>query len=223
MSSTTSPAIAVAVYNALRPARVAGLDWPTVAQERVYYPRDWPIEEIDIPILKIGVPTEQKVGLGKSGIQFETTCSLTVYGEVSANGESDDQAANKVMTALGMFQREIELTVIGDPVLFGGAQPGLIENLQAVTTKYETTAKGSKARGAFAMTFEFNFYQGTEDFRQPPTYDIARFHIYADLINVADPSGTYTPPLDYTPTPAPRTEGPEGRIEFEAEVEIPTS
>jgi hypothetical protein len=227
MTGTVTPQIMTAVYNALKPA---GPTFPTPANDKVYLPLTWPTDPVAEPILKISVPEEIKDGLGKSGIQFTTGCTLEVIGEVSATAKPDNAEANDVWTALGMFQRDVELAVIGNPVLFGGGvivagevtgAPGLVERLKSVHTKYAVNSEGQMTRGAFSMTFDFEFYQGTEDFQTPPTVDIDRFHIYADLINVADPSGTYDPPMDYTPTPAPRTQGPDGRIEGEAEILLP--
>jgi hypothetical protein len=206
--------------------------WPTIAAARVYMPRDWPVQEVDIPILKIGPWTEVKESNGKAGITFTTTMHLEVIGEVARAGAENDESAGKVLTALGLFQREIELAIIGDPVLFGGLwpaigddpggdRPGLIQQLRSVDTKMATRADGTHHRGAVSMTFEMNFYQGTEDFQLPVTVDIDHLHLYLDLINVADPSGTYIPPIPYPVVPAPRDHGPDGRIE--GELDVPTS
>lgn len=220
----TSAIIGNAVFSALK-TQVVDTDgnpiFPTVAEGRVYMPMDWPVEEIDIPILKISGPTEHKQSAGKGGINFNTACAIEVTGEVSRLAEPDNASAAIILQALGFFQREIELAVIGDPTIFGGKNPALVSQLVSVQTKYATTSAGKMARGAISMTFTFEFFQGREDFQLPTTTAIDRFHIYTDLINVADPNGTYTPPLDYTPTPAPRTEGPDGRIEGEMEIIIP--
>lgn len=212
----TGWAIVAAVYAAL--LRLNNGSFPTVAEGNVFLPRDWPVEKTDQPILKIGSPAEDKESLGKNGIQFLTTCHIELIAEVSSKALENNKAAGKVLIALALFQREIELAVIGDPTLFGGDQAGLVEQLKSVQTKTATRSDGSLERGALSMTFEFTFYQGTEDFKVTDLPDIDRFHLYADLINVADPTGTYTPPLDYIPTPPPRTEGPDGRVEGELEV-----
>lgn len=212
------------VLNRARDACAAKADpatWVTIAQDRVFLPRDWPVQEIDVPILKFQAPAENKESLGKSGIQFTTTGEFEIIGEVSRPAEDNDAAAGKVLTALMMFARQVEMAVIGDPILFGGDVPGLIQQLQTVTTQYATKADGKVHRGAFSMKFSFNWYQGTEDFQLPTTVDLDTLHLFADLINVADPSGTYTPPMNYQPTPAPRTDGPDGRVEGEIEVTIP--
>lgn len=198
--------------------------WPTVARDSVFMPRDWPVQDdattSDLPIIKIQPPSEVKESKGKFGIQFDTTASIELIAEVSRKAEENDAAAGKVLTALGLIQRQIELAIIGDPILFGGDQPGLVEQLRSVNTKMATRADGKVHRGALSMTFDFVFYQGTEDFQLPVTVDVDSFHLFADLINVADPLGTYTPPMTYTPTPAPRTDGPDGRVEGEIVVDV---
>lgn len=212
--------IQAAVFAALSTETGSPPAYPTVAGSSVYMPKDWPVQQSNVPILKIDQPTETKESLGKSGIKFLSTCHLEVIGEVSSPATSSDASAGAVLTALGIFQREIEVAIIGNPVLFGGSAVGLIEQMKSVTTKMATNADGALVRGAVSMTFEMTYYQGEEDFQQPTLTQIQRFHLYADLINVADPTGTYTPPMDYTPTSEPRTIGPDGRIEGEIEVEI---
>ena len=217
--TTTSADILNAIKAALvtppDPANLAQL--PTVAGDRVFMPRDWPVQDYDVPIIKIQAPSEDKISKGRNGIQFDTTTSVEILAEVSAPAEDNDAAAGKVLTALGMFQRQIELAVIGDPTLFGGDQVGLVQQLSRVSSKMATRADGKVHRGALSMTFDFEFYQGTEDFQLPKTVDIETFHLFADLINVASPTGTFVPPMDYTPTPSPRTDGPDGRVEAEIE------
>lgn len=208
--------IVLAVYAAL--TRQVNGAWPTIAQDQVYLPRDWPVQASNLPILKIAPPSEVKEGQGNAGINFETTCTVELILEVARLSESGDVGAAKLLTGLTLFQREVELTVIGDPTIFGGAGPGLIERLKTVQTKIVLNDDGTLHRGAMSMVFDFVFFQGTEDFQLPQMSDLDRFHLYADLINVADPTGTYIPPMDYQPTPAPRTVGPDGRIEGEAEV-----
>ncbi len=212
--------IVAAVYDAL--TRKVNDSWPTIAMDRVYLPRDWPVQPVENPIIKIAPPSELKEGQGNAGIQFETTCTVEIILEVSRAAELNDQGAVKVLTGLTIFQREVELAVIGDPTLFGGAGPGLVERLKTVQTKIVLNDDGQLHRGALSMIFDFVFYQGTEDFQVPQMSDLDRFHIFADLINVADPTGTYIPPMDYQPTPAPRTMGPDGRVEVELEVIPPT-
>lgn len=212
--------IVAAMYAAL--TRKVNDSWPTIAQDQVYLPRDWPVQPSQNPIIKIAPPSEVKEGQGNAGINFETTCTVEVLLEVSRPAESGDVGAAKLLTGLTIFQREVELAVIGDPTIFGGEGPGLVERLKTVQTKIVLNDDASLHRGAMSMVFDFVFFQGTEDFQQPQMSDLGRFHLYADLINVADPTGTYIPPMDYQPTAAPRTVGPDGRIEGELEVIPPT-
>lgn len=222
-SGTSTLTVMLAVFRALSTQNPDDDSWPTVAQGRVYMPRDWPVTDEEVPILKIQMPTETKEALGNAGIKFLTTARIKVFGEVSAKAEANDAAANKILMALGLFARQIELAVIGDPALFGGDARGLIQQLISVQTSMAVTTEGKLHRGGLEMEFAFTFYQGEADFQQQPLTDLEVLHLFADLINVADPTGTYTPPpeLDYTPVPAPRTHGPDGRIEGEAEIDLP--
>lgn len=222
-TGTSTISVMVAVFRALSTQNPDDDTWPTVAQDRVFMPRDWPVTAELVPVLKIQMPKETKEALGNSGIKFLTTARIKVFGEVSAKAEAGDAAANKVLMALGLFARQIEMAVIGDPTLFGGDRPGLIQQLISVQTDMAVTSEGSQHRGGVEMEFAFTFYQGEMDFQQQPLTDLEVLHLYADLINVADPTGTYIPPpeLDYTPVPSPRTHGPDGRIEGEAEIDLP--
>src|SRR5579872_2450516 len=109
----TSWPILAAIYLALTTQENGS--YPTIAGQSVFMPRDWPVQQIDVPIIKISPPEEDKESTGRAGINFETTCTVELILEVSAKAESDDAAAAKVLTALAMFQREVELAVIGNP------------------------------------------------------------------------------------------------------------
>ena len=52
-------------------------------------------------------------------------------------------------------------------------------------------------------------------FPQPPTLDLSSLDIYYDLVNVVDKTGTYVnPAFPDRVLPAPRTHGPDGRLEL---------
>lgn len=222
-AGTSSITVMLAIQAALATQDPDSGNWPTIAEGRVYMPRDWPVTDEIIPIIKIQPPSETKEAIGNSGIKFLTTTRIKVFGQVSAPAEANDGAAGKVLMALSLFQRQIELAVIGNPILFGGDQPGIIQQLRSVQTEMGQNSDGKLHRGELGMEFAFDFYQGEADFQQQPLIPMEVLRLYMDLINVADPTGTYVPPpeLNYTPVPPPRTHGPDGRIEGEAEIDLP--
>lgn len=60
-----------------------------------------------------------------------------------------------------------------------------------------------------------------ETFEPVITERLSGFNLYLDALNIVDPSGTYAPPFAYTPTPAPRDAGPDGRVEIGATFDLP--
>jgi len=92
--------------------------------------------------------------------------------------------------------------------------------------------EGEQHLGELTVDVGMEFYQGPEDFYPlegeviEPPFDavnaamvqpivpLTEFNVTTDLVNVADPTGTYPDaPFPDVVTPAPRTAGPDGRAE----------
>lgn len=198
---------------------VAALQGKTLAGGNIFIPRDWPIELDPLPMIKVGTPEERKESLGPNAPQFDvlTTLRLTAIAKLKAT--SNDQAAGAAQVVAAVMQRQIERAVINDYDLFR-----VISEIVSVDTKSQVKSEGSVHLAELTMDFVMKFYQGTEDFAPIDVVPIEEIMLVADLIDVADLLGTYPPSPDfpYSVEPAPRTEGPDGRVEIGALIQLET-
>lgn len=188
--------------------------YPTAAEDRVFCPRDWPSTTDGYPMLKISSPKEMKQGLGPNGPQFSTTTTVRVSGIVTAKPKKKDAGAAVAQAAIGVLQRQIELAVINDYQLFL-----VIEEMVSVDVDSKVTDQGESHLGEVTMDFSMKFPQGPEDFKPPALSTITEISVFADCIMPASKTGTFAPDMPgYTPTPAPRTQGPDGRTEVQLDL-----
>jgi hypothetical protein len=191
----------------------------TVAGQNVYAPRDWPSTRDLYPMIKVGSFTEDKESLGNNAPQFNTTTTIRLTCTLSALPKPNDQGAVDAQIALGIWQREIERAVINNPILWKAG----LQEFVSVRSASKVAQEGSTHLGELTMDFGLKFYQGPEDFYPIESDQVAEIALYGDLINVADPTGTYTPPFPYPVETAPREKGPDGRVEIGGKVILETS
>lgn len=193
--------------------------YPTGAADKVYAPRDWPTVASLMPVILVQSPTERKTGMGRSGApQFTVTTTLRVVARVYALADTGDSGAVAALAATSVLQRQIEVAVINDYDLRAS-----IQQYTTIEVTNEVKRDGEMHFGELVMDFSLEFYQGPEDFAPIVSDAIAELAIYGDLLNVFDPTGTYDPDLEPfdAATDAPRTEGPDGRPEISALIELP--
>lgn len=207
MSDPTSEDLADLMIAAL----VAGVAGQTIAGPRVYAASAWPTVLPIEPYIVFEPVDEDKVSAGLGAPQFNTTAIIVLHGRVTAAAQAADGAANAVRQVLKAFRRQIEVAVINDYALTRS-----VSSFASVRSRIKTEDSGRQLVGEVAVEFRLAFYQGPELFHPAEADPIDEVRIYADLVNVADPSGTYTPPFDYPVTNAPRSAGPDGRIEGQA-------
>lgn len=195
---------------------VEALTGPTVAGANVFSPRTWPVDLGLLPILLVQAPEERKTSLGPNAPSFDVVTTVRVIGRLTFKASVNDAAAAAALAALQTFQRQIEIAVINAYDLMQ-----VISEFPTIDTKLEVKSEGDQPIAELTMDFAVKFYQGPEAFAQPVTNPLEEFAAYGDLLNVFDPNGTYTPPFDYTVPDAPRTTGPDGRVEIGAVIELP--
>lgn len=155
---------------------------PTDADDRIYRPGDWPAQPDDYPLLKLRILGAQKRSLTRSGgVQFETTVTIRIIGEVSAPVSLDDQAgASAAEAALLVLGRQVEVAVIGSHPL-----ATRIQQIASVTTQFAYNGEGATHLAGIAIDFTIEFYQGPEDFAELPADDLDRLtlgtHLDLDL------------------------------------------
>lgn len=193
---------------------VTALTGTTSAGANVFSALDWPTWNGSYPCLYIHTPEEDKESHGTVGApQFTVTATLTVEGRFQApagavNSPFDAGAAT-VEAALFLLGKQIEQALINY-----GPLMALLEQYPFIRTRMSLTAEGEQHLGNLVTQIGLQFYQGPEDFYQPPTSVITEIAVTTDLTNIFDKTGTYAnPPFPASVHPAPRTSGPDGRAE----------
>lgn len=190
---------------------------PTGAGTKVYPPKDWPTKPELYPIILVGWTDDDKESLGPNGPQYDVTTTIRVSAKVQSLPEADDAGAAACLAAIGVLKRQIEVAIIARYSLYR-----IINEIGSVRSKVDVRNEGEQHVGEVTMDFAMKYPQLADDFAPVMSSPIGEIAIFADLLNVADPSGTYVPPFDYAVEPAPRTEGPDGRVEAGAVIELPT-
>lgn len=196
-------------------AFIVALTGTTGAGANVFAPRDWPTPLGDLPMLMLQAPKEHKGSLGPNAPAYDVSTTIRVIGRLTGKAIADGAAAGVLLTALGVLQRQIEAAVINNYELYR-----IISEIESVDTENAVKSEGNQPIGEVTMDFVCKFYQGPEAFAQPTLTPIAELAVYGDLVNVFDPNGTYTKPFNYPVAPAPRTAGPDGRVEAGAIVAL---
>lgn len=194
----------------------------TAAGANVFTPRTWRTPPAAMPFLMIQSPSETKQNVaGRTGPgEFWTVGRFRIVGRVYAKADVADPtgAAIAAEAAVSVLKRQIEVAVINaDPIRRA------IQQCVSVESVTDVKSDGGLTFGEVEMTFSLEYYQGPEDFAPVASDPFEEFAIYADLINVYSPTGTFDPSLEpfTAATLAPRTSGPDGRPEAVAIVELP--
>ncbi len=189
----------------------------TSAGARVYAPRDWPAKTDLYPMIRLTWPEEHKESWGPNAPAYDTTTTIRVEANVASTAVAGDAGAAAALVAVSLIKRQIEVAIINNGPLYR-----IISEIVTVDSKQAVKAEGEEHIGELVMDFAMKFPQVTDDFAPVPAWPLDQIAIFGDLLNVADPGGTYTPPFDYAVTPAPRTVGPDGRVEVGAALTLET-
>lgn len=183
-------------------------------------PRDWPTAPQDMPIGMVQSPSEHKQSLGRSGAQqFTVTSTIRLVVRAWSKATAGDLGAAAVLSVLGVIQRQIEIAVINS---FDLTQ--VIQQITAVRVQNGVSADADRHMGELVIDIDLEFYQGPEDFAPIAASPFSELAIYADLVNIFSPTGTFDSALEpfTSATASPRTEGPDGRPEAKALIELPS-
>lgn len=192
----------------------------TLAGNSVFLPRDWPTNSNIMPAVLIQTPREGKRSRTEGGgiPSYNTTTFLELQCQVSST------VPGTVEDDLETLVDQIELAIMGLAI----GPPQYLREISAVEYQMALSAEGATHIGQVTMTFACEY---REDFQPVITTPLEGFRIIADLKNPADRLGTYplnVPPYSDAPPdfaqavkPAPRTEGPDGRVEGLVDVTFP--
>ena len=188
---------------------VQALTGTTNAGANVFNPRDWSTWDGSYPVLLISTPREDGDSLGRNTPQFTVTTTVRIEARVQAPATDSDAAATTLLDTLQAMREQVKQAVINSPSIMP-----LLQQFPFYRSEITTDPSGDQHLGQLVLELGMEFYQGPEDFYPIVTTQIDEFGIHVDSINVFDPSGTYpNPPFPDAVTPAPRTQGPDGRDE----------
>lgn len=164
-------------------------------------PGDWNLPAAKLPSIKVRHGGEEKQSLGNSGqTAFATTSIFEIRVEVSA------ASGPAALLALEGLQADIEAAIFKSVPL-----RKLAQDFPFVRIQTDVSAEGETHIGGMLISIGVQMY---ETFYPDVTAQLTEIDLTADLINVFDSSETYpNPPFPDAVTPAPRTEGPDGRAE----------
>lgn len=152
---------------ALRTIAISALTGTTAAGSSVFSPRDIPTWDQSYPMLIVTTDDEDGEGLGRNGApQFNVTATLRVVARVEASAEDDDLGAAECYAQLETLRDQIKAAVIN--------YPALMRELQQFSSFRSRMQVGGKEDSAFhqgqlVVEVGMEFYQGPDDFYQPPT------------------------------------------------------
>jgi len=173
----------------------------TIAGVNLYSPGDWNVTAAKLPAIKLRYGPEEKRSKGVTGqTAFDTVSVFELRVEVSA------ESGPKALLDLEALQADIEAAIFKSVPL-----RQLAQDFPMMRTRTVVQAEGETHIGGMQIELGVTMY---ETFYPDVTAQLAEIDLTADLVNVADPTGTYpNPPFPDAVTPAPRTEGPDGRAE----------
>lgn len=189
-------------------------------------PGNWNVQQTPndgvFPCIFVRTSTEGKASIMKAGIpEFDTSISIDVMCAVTST------TAEKAQDDIENLWYRVENLLLTDYSIVGSVQ-----NVQSVDSRLEIVSSGNEHIAAISAAF---VYEGFEVFdsqaTEPPitefpvkpskTVPLNNVHIHMDLVNVADPTGTY-PDSNFpnSVVPAPRKHGPDGRDEAEIDIKL---
>lgn len=227
------PELSMLFRRQMRIAVVAALQkadlWVDDEPISINSPGNWSLQHLKddcgLPAILVRTGTEGKASTIRAGLpQFNSSVSIEVLCAVSST------TAEKAQDEIEGLWFQIENILLTDYSIIGSVQ-----NVSSVDSKLEIDSSGNDHIAAISAAFVyegFEVYDSQSFVNQPtdpqqqfpiqpePTVPLESSGIHFDLVNVADPSGTYPDPaFPDSVVPAPRTHGPDGRDE--AVLDIP--
>lgn len=202
----------------LRDIMVQALKGATNVGQSVFSIIDWATWSGSYPVAYLQAPKEDKESLGRQGgQQFTVTATVPIMVRIEVPAKANNVGTAEAQVALEAIKGQIERALINFPPL-----QRLIQHMPFIRSSIDVDGEGAKNLGELQMEIGLEFYQGPEDFYPIPTDPLEQITVDMDLVNVFDPSGTYSDPLfPGAVTPAPRTEGPDGRSEGGLDITLP--
>jgi hypothetical protein len=159
----------------------------------------WPTNEKTSPAILVNWSRESKISGAKTVANFNTTFVLRL--DVRVVDVTMAAANAKLDTLVGQIQQ----VILTDPTI-----TPLLQEFPAVDCVNITDADSEFFIASAILEIHMSYFE----VYQPQALPLSTITVSVDLQNIFDPSGTYTDPLfPNAGTPAPRTTGPDSRLE----------
>lgn len=185
-------------------------------------PGDWNTPPESLPAVLIRNGTEHKESVAKSQPEFTTTAVIEIEARVSGATAS---AAQDAIEAL--------VYAVENAVFTNYSVVGMVQQVASVDSETDISSDGKVHFAGVKLTMRFEMFEVFDPTFTPPALTtwpvvpaaivpLTNFTLDGDLVNIFDPSGTYVGSLfPLSITPAPRTQGPDGRMEGGINITLP--
>lgn len=186
----------------------------TMAGRDVYEFADWPSTSENMPQILVYDAEEEAHSEARGQPNFTTVSYLKVDGRVKAETA---KGARELLDQMHM--QILQAVVINYDIL------KVLQQIKSIHTQKKMNSETGMHVGQIIIAFGLEYFQAEEDFdtlsdaafagtSTSPPVDLKEVDINVDLINRFDANGNYPgAPFPGSVTPAPRTEGPDGRNE----------
>lgn len=175
----------------------------------MYSPGDWSVPAPKLPAIKLRQAKERKESNGRNGqTSFTTIAAFEIKAELQAN------SGPAALLAVETIGAQIEAAIFKSIPL-----RRIVQKFAFCDTETDVTAEGAPHVAGLSILLGIEIM---ETFVPDIDTQLLQMDLTADLTNVADLNGTYpNPPFPDAVTPAPRTQGPDGRAEGAVTVQFP--
>lgn len=208
----------------LRLAAVAAINTikTTAGIATIDSPGDWNVPPEKLPAVLLRGARGRKESINKGMAEFNSTVTLEIEGRVEA------ASASAAQDAIEALEYAVENAILTDYNVIG-----MVQQVASVDSEVEISSDGKRHLGGFKMSIACELFEAFDPTAVAPlattwpqipsaTVALTSLGLHADMAGTFDKNGTYVPSPDspaYTPVPAPRTSGPDGRDE--AALDIP--
>ncbi|MGK0736993.1 ATP-binding protein [Yokenella regensburgei] len=169
--------------SAIRSLVVSALKGQTLAEDRVYSPRDWPTTSPDYPVLLVQTPYDEKQSMGRNAPQFTSVTTIRISGRVETFDGDELDGAMRAEVVLETLREQIDRSVVNSYELTRN-----IQQFKNIRSAIEVSAEGEGHTGQLTYEIDAEYFQGPDDF-----FPITPIPIDAMAITIAMPDGTTEP------------------------------
>lgn len=185
-------------------------------------PGDWTTPPEKLPAVLMRSGRGHRESKMKGMVEFDSSVAIEIEARVEA------ASASAAQDAIEALSYAIENAILTDYNVIG-----MVQQVSSIDEEIEITAEGKHHLGGIKMVLSFELFEAFDPTATAPAattwpavpaqiVPLTNFTLTGDLINIFDPNGTYVGTLFPSEVlPAPRTSGPDGRMEGGLDITLP--